>query len=120
MYPKRSRNSLVTGTASNYTGAFERADCEEISGWVCDKHLPNSPVSVDLYDKKKYVTTIVADKYRRSLSQSGYGNGRHAFRIPTPPQFMNGRAHVLSIRVPGSNMQVPPTPRTIRCPALGK
>jgi hypothetical protein len=99
---------------------FERADCDEISGWVVDKHRPDSPLSVDLFEEKEYVTTIVADRFREDLSGAGYGNGRHAFRVQTPLQFKDGRPHELSISVTGTKKKITPTPRVIRCPATGR
>jgi len=101
-------------------GGFERADCEEISGWALDKHQPDSPLSIDLFEEREYVTTIVADQFSENLRDAGYGNGRHAFRVQTPPQFKDGRPHKLSISVTGTQKKITPTPRIIRCPATGR
>ena len=110
---------LGNGPEFNYTGAFERADCDEISGWALDQHRADSPLRVDLYDKKEYVTTIAADQFREDLSDAGYGDGRHAFRLQTPPQFKDGRSHILSISVTGTKTKIIPTQRIITCPAAG-
>jgi membrane protein involved in D-alanine export len=111
---------LGAGPEFNYTGVFERADCDEISGWALDKHRPDSPLSVDLYEEKEYVTTIVADRFREDLSDAGYGNGRHAFHVQTPPQFKDGRPHVVSISVTGTTKKITPTPRIVLCPGTGR
>ena len=100
---------------SRQTGAVERADCEEISGWAWDKHQPELEVSVDLSDGKQYVMTVPADQFRQDLADAGYGNGRHAFRIATPPQIRDGRSHVIHIRVAGTRKELAETPRTILC-----
>jgi membrane protein involved in D-alanine export len=110
---------LGTGPEFNYTGVFERADCDEISGWALDKHRPDSPLSVDLFEEKEYVTTIVADRLREDVSDAGYGNGRHAFRVQTPLQFKDGRPHKLSVSVTGTKKKITPAPRIILCPAPG-
>ena len=110
---------LGAGPEFNYTGVFERADCDEISGWALDKHRPDSPLSVDLFEQTEYVTTIVANQFREDLSDAGYGNGRHAFRVQTPPQFKDGRPHKLSISVTGTKKKITPAPRIILCPAPG-
>jgi hypothetical protein len=65
------------------------------------------------------VTTIVADQFRENLRNAGYGNGRHAFRVQTPPQFKDGRPHKLSFSVTGTNKKITPTPWIIRCSASG-
>ena len=110
---------LGAGPEFNYVGAFDRADCEEVVGWALDKHQPDSPLSIDLYEGKKYVTTIDADQFRQDLRDAGYGNGQHAFRVQTPPQFKDGRPHALSISVTGTKKKITPTPRIILCPATG-
>ena len=110
---------LGAGPEFNYTGVLERADCDEISGWALDKHRPDSPLSVDLFEEKEYVTTIVANQFREDLSDAGYGNGRHAFRVQTPLQFKDRRPHVLSISVTGTTKKITPAPRIILCPAPG-
>jgi membrane protein involved in D-alanine export len=110
---------LDAGPEFNYTGRFERADCEEISGWAMDKHEPDSSLTVDLYDRNEYLTTIFADQFRGDLSGGRYGNGRHAFRLQTPPQFKDGRPHTLSISITGTKKKITPAQRIILCPAPG-
>jgi membrane protein involved in D-alanine export len=110
---------LGAGPEFNYTGVFERADCDEISGWALDKHRPDSPLSVDLFEETEYVTTIVANQFREDLGGVGYGNGRHAFRVQTPLQFKDGRPHQLSISVTGTKKKITPAPRIILCPVPG-
>jgi len=110
---------LGAGPEFNYAGAFKRADCNEISGWALDKHQLDSPLSVDLYDGKDYVTTIVADEFLEELRDAGYGNGRHAFRIQTPLELRDDHRRVLSIRVKGGKKKLTATPPIVLCPATG-
>ena len=110
---------LGAGPEFNYVGALDRADCNEISGWAMDKHRPNTPLSVDLYEEKQYVATIVADHFREDLRNKGYGNGRHGFRMQTPPQLRDDRRHVLSISITGTKKKITPAPRSIRCLPTG-
>jgi membrane protein involved in D-alanine export len=110
---------LGAGPEFNYAGAFKRADCNEISGWALDKHQLYSPLSVDLYDGKDYVTTIVADEFLEELRDAGYGNGRHAFRIQTPLELRDDHRRVLSIRVKGGKKKLTATPPIVLCPATG-
>jgi membrane protein involved in D-alanine export len=110
---------LGAGPEFNYTGVFERADCDEISGWALDKHQPDTSLTVDLYDGNEYVTTIFAEQFRKDLNRAGYGNGRHVFRMETPPQFKDGHPHTLSTSVTGTKKKITPTPRIILCPAPG-
>jgi membrane protein involved in D-alanine export len=101
---------------SHHAGTVERADCEEISGWVWDKHKPDAEVSVDLYDGKQYFMTVVANEFRQDLVDARYGNGRHAFHIVTPPQLKDGRSHVIYVRVAGTRTNLAKPPSVIVCP----
>jgi len=103
----------------DYAGAIEQADCDEISGWAVDRHWPNSPLSIDLYDKNEFVTTIVADQFREDLAEAGFGDGRHLFRVQTPAQFKDGRPHLVTIVATGMKKRITPTPRTLVCPEGG-
>jgi len=103
-----------------YAGMFERANCDEISGWVLDKHQPNSALRIDLYMEKNHVATVDADQFRQGLSAAGYGNGQHGFHVQTPSQCKDGRPHVLSISVAGTKRKIATTPPTIICPTTGR
>jgi len=101
---------------AHHVGEVERADCSEISGWVWDKHQPDSAVNVDLADGKDYVLTFSSNEFRQDLVDAGYGNGRHAFRIPTPARFRDGQSHVLYLRIAGTKRELANTPKIIVCP----
>ncbi len=101
---------------SHDAGMVERADCEEISGWVWRKHEPDAEVNVDLSDGKNYLMTVAANQFRQDLVDAGYGNGRHGFRIATPPQLKDGRSHVIYARMAGTRRNLAKTPRVIVCP----
>jgi hypothetical protein len=70
---------------------------------------------IDLYEEKEYITAIDADQFREDLREAGYGKGRHAFRIQTPPQLKDGRAHILSISVAGTKRTIATTPPIVVC-----
>ena len=110
---------LGAGPEFNYAGALERADCDEISGWVWDKHRSDSPVTIDLYEKREYVMTIDADQFREDLRDARYGNARHGFRVETPAQFKDGRPHRLLISVTGTKTKITPEPVTLLCSEPG-
>jgi hypothetical protein len=110
---------LGNGPEFNYTGMLEQANCDESSGWALDKHQPNSALRIDLYEGKEYVATIDAHRFRQDLRDAGYGNGRHGFRLQTPPQLKDGRPHTLSISVTGMKGKIAATPPMIICGAPG-
>ena len=101
---------------SHRMGAVERADCEEISGWVWDKHKPNAQLNIDLLDGGEYLMTVPAGEFRQDLADGRYGNGRHGFRLEPPPHLKDGRSHALHVRVTGTRKNLSAAPLVITCP----
>ncbi len=97
-------------------GTVERADCKEISGWIWDKYEPDAAMKVDLADGKRYLLSVTANQFRQDLAAAGYGNGRHAFSIPTPPQLKDGVPHTIYVHVAGSPRVLENGRRVIVCP----
>jgi membrane protein involved in D-alanine export len=85
--------------APRYLGKFQGINCDAISGWVWDTHRPNSSVTVEIWDGEQLLGTISADQFRQNLADAGYGNGRHAFRLPTPPNIKDRHSHLIRLRV---------------------
>jgi membrane protein involved in D-alanine export len=100
----------------HHVGNVERVSCDDIYGWVWDKHQPDAAVNVELWDGEKYLITVPANEFRDDLVDAGYGNGRHGFRILTLPQLKDHRSHVLHFRVAGTKQELTGSPRMIRCP----
>jgi membrane protein involved in D-alanine export len=96
-------------------GTVERADCEQISGWIWDKDNPDAAMKVDLDDQKTYLLSATADQYRPDLAAAGYGNGRHGFAIPTPKQLKDGNSHTISVHAAGSRRVLENGRREIVC-----
>ncbi len=99
----------------HHASDVERADCNVISGWIWDKHRPNAQVNIDLWDGEQYLMTFPANQLRQDLVDAGYGNGRHAFWIPTPPQLKDRRAHVIHLRIAGTKQELTNSPTVVRC-----
>jgi hypothetical protein len=100
----------------HFAGKIDRADCTTITGWVWDKNDLNAEVQVELWDSERRVITVPANEFRQDLVDAGYGNGRHAFRIPTPQEFRDGRSHSVHLRVAGDKRDLADTARIIVCP----
>jgi len=93
----------------------EEADCNTISGWVWDKYKPNAQVNVDLWDGEQYLMTFPANQFRQDLVDAGYGDGRHGFRILTPPVFKDGHSHTIHLRIAGTKSDLTNMPKVIVC-----
>jgi hypothetical protein len=72
-------------------------------------------VTIELWDREQYVMSFPANQFRLDLVDAGYGNGRHAFKIPTPPQLRDQRSHVIHLRVSGTNQELTNSPKVIHC-----
>jgi membrane protein involved in D-alanine export len=107
---------LTTARTQPVEGAFENADCEQISGWVWDRGNPDSAVSVDFFDQDELIATVAASQLRPDLAQAGYGNGRHGFALATPARLMDGQTHLVYARVRGSAQNLRESPKPITCP----
>jgi membrane protein involved in D-alanine export len=100
---------------AHHVGDVEQAYCYEIQGWVWDKNQPDLPINVELWDGDNFLMKFPADKFRQDLVDAGYGNGRHGFHIPTPPQLKDRHSHVIHFRVAGTKQELTNSPRVIQC-----
>jgi membrane protein involved in D-alanine export len=100
----------------HHVGEVERTDCDVISGWVWDEYQANVQVDVDLWDREHYLMTLPANRFRQDLADAGYGNGRHAFQILTPPLLKDGRSHLIHLRIAGTKKELTNSPRVLICP----
>lgn len=90
------------------------ANCLFIEGWVYDYSNPNSPVYIDIYDGSNLVVSnYAANKFRQDLLNAGFGNGEHAFEIPTPVSLRDGQSHTLTFKVRGCNYELNNSPKAI-------
>ncbi len=99
----------------HYAAKIERADCRVISGWAWDKNDLDTQVNVELWDHNRYVMAFPAKRFRQDLVDAGYGNGRHAFGIPTPEVFKDGHSHLMHLRIVGEKQDLADTSRKIIC-----
>ena len=100
----------------HYLAEIQGVNCNAISGWVWDKYKPKAPVLVELWDGDHFLTNISADQFRQDLLDAGYGNGRHAFRLPTPPQIKDGQSHSIRLRVADARSDLASTQSVVACP----
>jgi hypothetical protein len=100
----------------HYVAGIQDIECNAISGWVYDNYKPTAPVPVQLWDGDHLLTTVSANQFRQELLDAGYGNGRHAFRLPTPSQLKDGQSHLVRLRVADVKNDLLSTNKVIVCP----
>ncbi len=115
----RGSNFILNGSPKTLTcsfaGSFEKADCDEIQGWVWDKNTPDKAFTVELVENNVVHATVVANVYREDLKNTGIGTGNYGFKIPIPNSLKDGRSHQLSVRLKGINYTVPNSGKTLTC-----
>jgi membrane protein involved in D-alanine export len=94
----------------------EEVDCSHIFGWLWEKHHPNAPQNVELWDGQRCLMSFPAHEFRQDLADAGYGNGRHGFLIQTPPALKDGHSHEIHLRIAGTKTELKNSPRVLVCP----
>jgi glycosyltransferase involved in cell wall biosynthesis len=79
-------------------------------GWAFDSDNPNARISVEVSVDGKVFETVVANIYREDLEKAGMGDGAHSFSTTLPPDYMDGKMHVVSARVSGADTVLPGSP----------
>ncbi|MEO6288167.1 MAG: T9SS type A sorting domain-containing protein, partial [Dyadobacter sp.] len=105
----------VTCISNEYFGNFELASCDVIAGWAWDKNAPNSALTVELIEGTTVHATALANIYKATVKNAGFGTGNYGFYFTLPAALKDGKAHVLSMRVKGSSKILNSSPKTITC-----
>jgi len=101
--------------AHAYEGRYEKASCEEISGWAWDASNPQASVGVDVYADGTSLATVQADLFRHDLADAGRGNGSHAFVYVPPSRLKDGWPHEMRVKIAGTDIELSKLPRSIVC-----
>jgi len=84
-------------------GAVTSADAETILGWAWDPRQSGAPVRVDVYADSQLLATVLADQFRQDVADARVGDGRHGFSLTTPDSLKDGKAHLIGIKVSGTD-----------------
>lgn len=100
----------------DYEGWTDASNCNVIAGWVWNRREPNTPLRVDILVNGALFTQVLADQFRQDLKDTGRGDGRHNFNIPTPPRLKNSRNNTVTIKVTGTNYFLKNPQPAFNCP----
>jgi hypothetical protein len=98
-----------------FEGFHDAADCGSVVGWARDKYHPESHVAVDVYDGIADLGSVMANEMREDLRAAGTGDGSYGFRFALPLNVVDGRVHVLHVRVSGTDVALTNTPKSVTC-----
>jgi glycosyltransferase involved in cell wall biosynthesis len=82
-------------------------------GWAFDPENPERSVAVELSVDGKPFETIAANIFRDDLMNAGMGDGRHAFSITLPREYLDGKVHIVSAKIAGTDVALSGSPREV-------
>jgi D-alanine transfer protein len=89
--------------AHAYQGGHGLTNCQQICGWAWDRENPDTPLTVEVYDKEELLGTARADLFRKDLQDAGKGTGRCGFAFPVPDRLRDGKLHLIHVRIKGAS-----------------
>jgi len=98
-----------------YEGFQEAADCFITTGWAWDGNLPNTPITVGVYDGATFLGSATANQFRQDLVNAGKGNGYHGFAFSLPSSVRNGSSHSISVKFGSTSTLLGFGPKTVTC-----
>ena len=97
-------------------GTLETATCEQIIGWAWDSATPATRLKLDIVDtsgvKPVKLATVIAQKLRQDLLNSGKGDGRYGFAYLLPASIRNAKPHSFAVRLAGTATDLANSPQT--------
>ncbi len=97
---------------AKYSGNLDAADSERVELWAWDELQPDSPLKVEIYDGETLLATVKADAFRKDLKENGIGDGRHGFSYEMPESIRDGKTHVISAKISGTDFTIG-SPKTV-------
>lgn len=79
-------------------GVVESADCSTVQGWAWNDAQPDATLKVFIYDGKRKLAGVLADRYRPDLIQKGYGKHGFSYQLQDTYRIHDGTRHALSVR----------------------
>ena len=107
--------TLTCGSTAIYTGWFDRAACDSMSGWAADRSRPDQGISVDVLDGTLVIATLLANASRPDVGAAIGDAGAHGFSLATPSALKDGQAHSVRVRYSGTTQFVGNSPQVVQC-----
>ncbi len=107
-------------TAPAFNGFLQAVNAKHIVGWLWNKETPDTPVRVEILADGRPITNVIATEFRPDLLAGGIGDGKHGFRIDTPSQLRDGKAHKIQARIVNASSELRNSPRILICNSNAK
>jgi hypothetical protein len=99
-----------------YDGHKDELTCSHCVGWAWDKNHPERAQKIEIYDGEKLLAVITADRLRQDLRDAGFGTGKYGFLFPLPRSLKDGKPHLISLKIAGTDFELKSSPQEITCP----
>jgi glycosyltransferase involved in cell wall biosynthesis len=96
--------------ATTARGSLDGPIYGTVRGWAYDPANPNERVTVALSVDGKHFQDIVATIYREDLKTAGFGDGAHSFSVTLPQEYLDGKLHVVSAKIAGTDVALGGSP----------
>jgi len=93
----------------------EKADCDEVVGYLWDRAAPGAPRAVDIYLDYAWIARVPADEFRDDLRERGLGDGRLGFRFALPAYVRDGHSHTIGVRRVAPDRELQGSPEVVTC-----
>ncbi len=90
-------------------GSMDNVVRGNVEGWAYKIDDPDAHQFVRLYLDSKFIAQVRCDIYREHLANAGIGDGSHAFRISIPGIYLDGKVHLVDVRI--NKQSIPNSPR---------
>lgn len=78
--------------SSSVRGDIDGIDGRFVTGWAFDHEAPDAPLRVELVEAGVLISSVVADRTE--------DRGPNRFRLPLPDEYLDGRPHAFTVRLP--------------------
>jgi hypothetical protein len=116
----------LTCAPPSFQGALTAATCSGIGGWAKDASpvQPQSPLKVDLYDDKQFLSTAIANLLRPAIGPTVPGGkplpaDYSAFNYSLPSSLRDGQAHTIRANFSGTMTPLSASPMQFTAPVPG-
>ncbi len=103
-------------TCNRFEGFYDNLTCGSAAGWAWNRSQPAAVVNVDVVEAGAVIATVPANQFRGDLLAAGKGNGYHGFVFNLAALLADGKTHSISTRISPSGPELPPGPKTVKCP----
>jgi len=92
---------------ANYAGFIDSITCAGISGWQWNSSNSAEKPNIDVFVDNQLVGTAATNLPRTDLKDlTKNTNPEYGFSLPMPPEFKDGKTHVVSAKVSGASQEV--------------